>query len=328
MRLICPNCAAQYEVDEGVIPEVGRDVQCSNCGHTWWQQRLEAVAAEAPVAEAVGNGEPAPVEAAPPGGGATAEAARWPEEDAPWEDEEPVPGPSLGQAPQTWPEAPDEHAAAAANAGQAWPEAPPEAVGAPAAAPPQARPQRSLDEAVLDVLRQEAEREARARQTEGGASVESQTDLGLAEAPDGSGVDAAARERVERMNSPDGAEADAEDEALRPERRQRRSKLPDVDEINSTLAGQQAAQAAESGTVPMVAAHRRRSGFRTGFTLMILVAISTGAVYSYADKIVAAAPGTAPAMQVFVRSLDSARLWLDKAALSATEAITKLTEND
>ena len=37
MRLICPNCDAQYEVGEGVIPADGRDVQCSNCGHTWFQ---------------------------------------------------------------------------------------------------------------------------------------------------------------------------------------------------------------------------------------------------------------------------------------------------
>lgn len=37
MRLICPNCGAQYEVPEEVIPEDGRDVQCSNCGDTWFQ---------------------------------------------------------------------------------------------------------------------------------------------------------------------------------------------------------------------------------------------------------------------------------------------------
>ncbi|SLN21402.1 hypothetical protein PEL8287_00913 [Roseovarius litorisediminis] len=37
MRLICPNCGAQYEVPDEVIPETGRDVQCSNCGDTWFQ---------------------------------------------------------------------------------------------------------------------------------------------------------------------------------------------------------------------------------------------------------------------------------------------------
>jgi predicted Zn finger-like uncharacterized protein len=37
MRLICPNCDAQYEVVDEVIPTEGRDVQCSNCGQTWYQ---------------------------------------------------------------------------------------------------------------------------------------------------------------------------------------------------------------------------------------------------------------------------------------------------
>ncbi len=37
MRLVCPNCGAQYEVDDRVIPEAGRDVQCSACGHAWFQ---------------------------------------------------------------------------------------------------------------------------------------------------------------------------------------------------------------------------------------------------------------------------------------------------
>ena len=39
MRLICPNCGAQYEVADDVIPMDGRDVQCSNCAHTWFEDR-------------------------------------------------------------------------------------------------------------------------------------------------------------------------------------------------------------------------------------------------------------------------------------------------
>ena len=37
MRLVCPNCDAEYEVDAALIPDSGRDVQCSNCGHAWFQ---------------------------------------------------------------------------------------------------------------------------------------------------------------------------------------------------------------------------------------------------------------------------------------------------
>ena len=38
MRLVCPKCAAQYEVDDSAIPDSGRDVQCANCGDTWFQE--------------------------------------------------------------------------------------------------------------------------------------------------------------------------------------------------------------------------------------------------------------------------------------------------
>ncbi len=42
MRLACPNCGAQYEVPDEVIPTAGRDVQCSNCGHTWFQSHPDS----------------------------------------------------------------------------------------------------------------------------------------------------------------------------------------------------------------------------------------------------------------------------------------------
>jgi predicted Zn finger-like uncharacterized protein len=42
MRLVCPKCAAQYEVGEDAIPTAGRDVQCSDCGHGWFYRRPAA----------------------------------------------------------------------------------------------------------------------------------------------------------------------------------------------------------------------------------------------------------------------------------------------
>lgn len=42
MRLTCPNCEAQYEVADNAIPARGRDVQCSSCGHAWFQRPLAA----------------------------------------------------------------------------------------------------------------------------------------------------------------------------------------------------------------------------------------------------------------------------------------------
>jgi predicted Zn finger-like uncharacterized protein len=58
MRLTCPNCGAQYEVPDAVIPASGRDVQCSNCGNTWFQHHVDH-APDEPEPEAVAP-EPAP----------------------------------------------------------------------------------------------------------------------------------------------------------------------------------------------------------------------------------------------------------------------------
>ncbi|MDD9922838.1 MAG: zinc-ribbon domain-containing protein [Boseongicola sp.] len=63
MRLICPNCSAQYEVDGSLIPEEGRDVQCSNCGNTWFELPEATAEIAAPVAPDLGvEDDPAPVE--------------------------------------------------------------------------------------------------------------------------------------------------------------------------------------------------------------------------------------------------------------------------
>ena len=41
MLLVCPKCVAQYEVDDQAIPENGREVQCANCEHIWFQDRIQ-----------------------------------------------------------------------------------------------------------------------------------------------------------------------------------------------------------------------------------------------------------------------------------------------
>jgi len=66
MRLICPKCDAQYNVADDAIPKGGRDVQCSTCGHTWFQTEMSRVLSrpvsrvlERPIPTAV---KPEPVE--------------------------------------------------------------------------------------------------------------------------------------------------------------------------------------------------------------------------------------------------------------------------
>ncbi|KAB7614784.1 hypothetical protein F9L33_09195 [Amylibacter sp. SFDW26] len=55
MRLICPNCVAQYEVDQDVIPPEGRDVQCANCGHNWFQDSIQMFSADTEAPLGVGD---------------------------------------------------------------------------------------------------------------------------------------------------------------------------------------------------------------------------------------------------------------------------------
>ena len=40
MLIKCPNCNAQYEVPNDIIPAAGRDVQCSSCSKTWFVTSL------------------------------------------------------------------------------------------------------------------------------------------------------------------------------------------------------------------------------------------------------------------------------------------------
>ncbi|MFI0396617.1 zinc-ribbon domain-containing protein [Paracoccus sp. p1-h21] len=44
MRLICPECGAQYEIAADMVPAEGREVECSACGHVWHQPGLRLLA--------------------------------------------------------------------------------------------------------------------------------------------------------------------------------------------------------------------------------------------------------------------------------------------
>ncbi|WP_037316701.1 zinc-ribbon domain-containing protein [Ruegeria halocynthiae] len=97
MRLTCPNCSAQYEVPDEVIPEDGRDVQCSNCEKTWFQAKHPATAEPEPQ-----KAEPEPEMAEPEPNAAEPEAQA---------DPEPTPEPEVDPEP----EAPAEKPATAKN---------------------------------------------------------------------------------------------------------------------------------------------------------------------------------------------------------------------
>lgn len=240
MRLLCPNCDAEYEVDASVIPDNGRDVQCSNCGHAWFQLPPE-IAAELEAEDALYDAPPVPViEAAPP---------------------------------------------------------------------PVAEPQRrGIDESVLAVLREEADREASARKGDAPQGLETQTEMGLA--PQIGSV----AQRIARMK---GVEPPAPPPP--PARVQtRREMLPEIEEINSSLRASSEKRTGDAAAVAAtMAATKAGGGFRSGFVLMLVLAVVMVALYIMAPRIAQQIPGAAGAMQAYVAAVDQLRLMLDGLMRSA-----------
>ncbi len=272
MRLVCPNCGAQYEVDDRLIPESGRDVQCSNCGHTWFQH---------------------PAGHAPEAAGETAEAAPEPAEpDTPPQTDESAPpesAPETETAPEPEPESEEPRAE---EPGEDTP--PPEATATP----------RALDENLGALLREEAEREARARAHER-QQIETQEELGLEEAET---AEVAAQERMARLRGLDSEE----DSASAGEAGTRRDLLPDIDEINSSLTSIGSEEVVDDFAEPA-----RRGGFGRGFVLMLLLALIAVLLYIYAPAISQKVPALAGAMETYVGLIDQARAWLDSMVAAA-----------
>ena len=310
MRLVCPNCDAQYEVDDAAIPEAGRDVQCSNCGHAWFQRHPEVVADEEFEDEIFLSDDevppPAPVVAAPPTPAVVPEPEPEPEEPAPVAAAEP-----MVEVVQ------DE---------DDGPEPPPAAMqDAPARKP-------ALDESLMAVLREEAEREAAVRRVEEPQQrIETQTDLGLTSAPPTPPVPAsvlAARERFADL-SVDRVEADEDEGEIVTRPTSRRELLPDIEEINSTLrASSEPRGEGEHLPLPPVMVVDGRRGFRSGFTLMLLIAAGLWLAYVMAPRIATQIPASAAAMDAYVSAVNKARVSVDAALQSASKSIRSLSGQD
>ncbi len=304
MRLICPNCDAQYEVDDAVIPENGRDVQCSSCGHTWFQpgaftpdEDLEPAYTEEvqPPEQDVFPQEPAEADAAIIEALEEEEFFQFPDHDHDDEDE-----------PEEEEDSPPQHAGTA-----------------PAST--------VLDESVLDVLREEAERETRARRAEAQReTLESQPDLGLeaGAAAGAGGFRSGLQERMARLRgvSPDPQPHTA---SAGP----RRDLLPDIEEINSTLRA--TSDNLDQGRMPdgpvleNTELPRRRGGFGFGFGFVMLVAALVVALYVFAPKISAVFPPVEPLMAAYVTTADELRTainsWTSGTVQKLTAALNGLT---
>lgn len=308
MRLVCPNCEAKYEVPDDAIPDSGRDVQCANCGHAWFQTRSRAVSSvqpvtqpqESPAVSAV-TAEPAPEPA--PVGAAVAETPAEPHAEKPAET--PLEKPAERPAAET--RKADKKATAPAAAVPVPPVAP-VAAEASAEDSAEAAVPRAVDEKVLSILREEAEREAKARRDDG-RPIESQPDLGIDTT--GSKKKGAAKKAAVEPEPDVSAKPAA-----------RRDLLPDVEEINSTL---RPSENADSGLDLDGSDQDQREGrgaFRAGFLLVIAFAILGASVYISAAWLASVVPALAGPLAVFVSLVDGLRLELDGLMQSATRLIS------
>ncbi|RWR17090.1 hypothetical protein D2T30_19995 [Sinirhodobacter populi] len=296
MRLICPGCGAQYEVDDGIIPDAGRDVQCSACGQVWFQKSRPMLLSEE---EAVA---------------------------LPLTAQDRHPGIEPPRAPLSSSDAADQ-VMSSAFAEDPDPELP-ETPSAPATRP---QPRRALDESLLAILREEAEREARARRAESPA-LETQEEMNLTPAPappapaaatpaepvpedapaDTPAVDPLPEEIVVEtavVETP----AEPEPEPVTPPPRPEPEPLPDISALKASLR----ASADRNSAHVAQMAEQKRAGFRLGFVSVLAVAALATAIYGFAPELGEAVPDLDPALSAYVDQVNQGRVWLDEHLRSA-----------
>ncbi|WP_294619865.1 zinc-ribbon domain-containing protein [uncultured Roseovarius sp.] len=292
MRLICPNCGAQYEVPDEVIPETGRDVQCSNCGDTWFQNHPDH---PAPEQEPEPTPEPEPEQSG--------------HQDVTWDSPQDEAGDTPSE-PVTAPEPEPEQA----DASQGDDEDADDHDGENDTPEP---PRRQLDPAIADVLREEAEHEREARAAETGG-LETQPDLGLTQDQDDE--DRRTRESRARMarlrGEPEDQSPASVPEAEDIDPSSRRNLLPDIDEINSSLdastVGSHHESMASDDIDDLQPAPPRKSGFKRGFSYAVLLALILLAVYNFAPQIAEMVPSLAGPLETYVEQVNGLRVMLDE----------------
>ncbi|PJI86442.1 putative Zn finger-like uncharacterized protein [Yoonia maricola] len=268
MRLICPNCDAQYEVSDDAIPPGGRDVQCSNCQQSWFQTEKPTVPGREQATVAAASEPSEPVEET--------------------------------EAPDA---AADDEVAAETPAEVDVEEAKP----APA---PQRKP---LDDAVANILREEAALGTAAATTSAIAKPPS-TEAAKPAAP----VTAdETRQRIAQMTVDEGGTSKggkappntaAEDSADAAHLRT----VPSINEINATLR----ARAQANDTSGLTEAEKeeavQRKGFRRGFFFILIVLAILILPYIFADQITENLPQTTDIMASYVITVDKLRLALNE----------------
>jgi resuscitation-promoting factor RpfA len=160
----------------------------------------------------------------------------------------------------------------------------------------------AVDESVLAILREEAERESSARRAEA-RPLEVQADLGIESA-----VAAPAMAMSAVVAGEDKPSA-------------RRDLLPDVEEINSTLRPSENEDAGETALDGSLPASQRSGGFRSGFLWVMTIAMLGAGLYLAAPTLSRTVPSLSDPLEAYVRAVNGLRLELDGLMRSATVAL-------
>lgn len=343
MRMICPNCGAQYEVADDLIPAAGRDVQCSNCGHTWLEVPGASVAAEdadvaeIPVAKTVAAASATPTP--PPPTAPTAPRAAAPTAPRTDTTQQKLSG-SIADAFADI--APDEPPAELPDTVSDFESA--EGEPMPTAAPVRHK----VDASIAAILKEEAAREVAARKSDMGAALESQTDLGLGAPQNVRPARPAMTETPTPRPTPRADETRKLVEGLRDDvthdepadvarmratqeavvttvasASSRRELLPDIEEINSSLRSSAERDAPVRSEPEEI---ERKRGFRFGFSTVLIVFAIFAAIYVFAPQISAAVPALAWILDSYVAAVDAARIWVDIQMQALLEVISPATD--
>ena len=276
MRLTCPNCGAQYEVPEDIIPPEGRDVQCSNCGDTWYQLSAKALAAEQAQLPQETKTKPQSTASEPLKRSIDPQVSQILREEA---EREAALRAARGEHLETQTEMGLEDSFESQPDGKST------------------SPPVSAQEA--PVVSQAPEKQS---QPSGAVQVADPTEhAAVATAVQG------------LMQSEETTRKAAPEKSATPPRRSasRRDLLPDIEDVTQDLSDEDAVAQSQPPEALEVAPQRSR-GFRSGFVFMLLLMGIAVFVYAQAPEIAGVLPDADAALTTYVTWVDDLRLWLDE----------------
>ncbi|MGA0923533.1 MAG: zinc-ribbon domain-containing protein [Lutimaribacter sp.] len=322
MRLVCPNCGAQYEVPEDVIPAAGRDVQCSNCGHTWFVAHPDSADATAMATEVAPEWEtPASQPAAADDSAAyDGDLGEWeaPEDSSLHPNAPSAPNarrpldPNIAELLRQEAEREQRQREAARSPLESQPDLglqPPEET-------PEIRRHREATERMARLRGEDPQKPAQS----GAGPVES---AAAAAAVAGAAPPRPTHPRARGASAPAAAPAATPAQApqtspdeMAASLASRKALLPDVEQINSTLRAnsERRPASADDFETPQSAGddtNPNSGGFRQGLTFAVFVALILAALYIYAPLLGDRFAPLQPPLAQYTDLVDQARLWLD-----------------